>query len=916
MAAIILQWNLNGLFPRLPLLQVLLNKYQPDIVCLQETNLKPNQTINLKRYKAFVTNRNSQTASGGTAVLIKNSLISEKIHINSNIEITAVKVRLPPDLFICSIYLPNSRELNEIDLNHLINNLPKPFIILGDFNSHNSLWSSNKTDVRGIILEKVILNHNIIILNDTNPTHFSIANGSFSTIDLALCSANIAHKCECNTLTDLYDSDHFPIITKINLNRATSHNTFFPRWKIDLANWNDYRRILKQYLQPSEDSITKYTHQIDHLIDEFISMLKQAADQSIPKTVHTKRNNIYKVPWWNNDCNTAIKDAKRAFNKFKKHKTLENLIAYKKYRAVARTTIRQNKKQSWINFLTSLNSSTPSKIVWNKIKAIQGSLRYSDTINLTRYDNSIITDNQETANVLAEAFVKNSSNSNYDKKFLTHRIEQINSITKSNQIENKNGELIIINDPFKIDELINSINELKKSSPGPDGIPNILIIKLPLKGIEYLLKIFNLIWNTGAYPKSWSESIIIPILKPGKDSSSPESYRPISLTNTLCKLVEKLINHRLRWILESNNIISPNQSGFRPLHSTMDQLINIESFICDSFINKQHTTLISIDIEKAYDMVCRKRILTILKGLGLQGNILIFIQNFLKTRIIRVKANGTLSEPKSIQNGVPQGSILSVTLFLLAINEIISIVPPPAKTYLFADDLTILYKGKTETITQKFLQEVLIKLQEWSIKSGFTFSKIKTKFITFCRQHKPPKINLHLGNLNLEEVSSIKILGIIFDNKLTWKTHIDKLKNECITRVNILKILSANNWGADKQILLNTYKSLIRSRINYGSIIYQSASKTVLQKLDPIHNTDLRIISGAFRTSPIFSILKETGEPNLNFRRKLLSVYQAIKISTLPNKPSYSNTFSTCNINKYSQHQNIPKPFHFKIHQY
>ena len=138
--------------------------------------------------------------------------------------------------------------------------------------------------------------------------------------------------------------------------------------------------------------------------------------------------------------------------------------------------------------------------------------------------------------------------------------------------------------------------------------------------------------------------------------------------------MEKLINNRFRWMLETNDAISSYQSDFRHYHSTYDQLINIEINICDSFVSHQSTTLVALDIEKAYDMVCR-RLRSIIRTMGFQGNFLHFIINFLKLRRIRVRTNSTLSQPITIQNKVPQDSVVS-TLFLLAINEVMSLITP------------------------------------------------------------------------------------------------------------------------------------------------------------------------------------------------------------------------------------------------
>ena len=109
---------------------------------------------------------------------------------------------------------------------------------------------------------------------------------------------------------------------------------------------------------------------------------------------------------------------------------------------------------------------------------------------------------------------------------------------------------------------------------------------LPPKSLQALLDIFNDIWETGKFPESWELFTIIPVPKPGKDHTEPTNYRPIALTSCLCKTLERMINTRLVWYLESNNLISPVQSGFRSEHSTNDNLIGLETFIRDAFIKK------------------------------------------------------------------------------------------------------------------------------------------------------------------------------------------------------------------------------------------------------------------------------------------------------------------------------------------
>lgn len=124
-------------------------------------------------------------------------------------------------------------------------------------------------------------------------------------------------------------------------------------------------------------------------------------------------------------------------------------------------------------------------------------------------------------------------------------------------------------------------------------------------------------------------------------------------------------------------------------------------------------------------------------------------------------------------------------------------------------------------------------------------------------------------------------------------THLKNLKQDCLKRLNILKAISSKNWGAEYHVLINTYKSLIRSKIDYGSVIYNSAPKNRLQILDPIHHAGARISTGAFRTSPVNAISSEANLPPLEVRRNQLSISYALAIATTPRNPAHQYTFNT-----------------------
>lgn len=392
-----------------------------------------------------------------------------------------------------------------------------------------------------------------------------------------------------------------------------------------------------------------------------------------------------------------------------------------------------------------------------------------------------------------------------------------------------------------------------------------------------MLKIFNKIWSTNCFPKLWKEAIVIPILKPGKDKTEPTSYRPISLTCNMSKILEKIINNRLTRHLEMTHALKDNQFGFRKGLSTTDHLLSIDNLIRGAFKNKQHVITVCLDIQKAFDMVWTRLIINKLAFIGLHGNILQFINNFTTNRNIKTRINGKLSSPYHMENGVPQGSALSPTLFLLVIETADDSIPPPVVTRKYADDLVILCKGKNIEDTQFNVQQALNQLSVWSQKTGFKFSASKTNTMIFTKQHKPANYSLKLEDKLIPRVNSIKILGLIFQPNLTYPAHINRLVLDCKKRLNILKALACKNWGSNIQVLKTTYNALIRSKIDYVSTLYQAASKETLHKLDAIHHTALRIATGVFRTCTIGSLLAEAQETSLQHRRDSACIKIALK---------------------------------------
>ena len=275
----------------------------------------------------------------------------------------------------------------------------------------------------------------------------------------------------------------------------------------------------------------------------------------------------------------------------------------------------------------------------------------------------------------------------------------------------------------------------------------------------------------------------------------------------------------------------------------------------------------------------------------MKGRLPNFIKSFLEDRTIQVRVGSTLSDLYDQEQGVPQGAILSTTVFNVKLNDIINCLDYKTDGILYVDDFCICFRSKNMCTIERYLQLCLNRIEDWATRNGFKFSKSKTQCVHFCQQrkiHNDPA--LYIYGSQIPVVGESKFLGVIFD-KLSFIPHIKYLKAKCLKALNLLKVLSHTSWGADRTTLLHLYRSLIRSKLDYGSIVYGSARKSYLQMLDTVHNQGLRLALGAFRTSPVSSLNVEADEPSLWLRRETLSLQYAIRLAANHSNPAFEVTF-------------------------
>lgn len=186
----VIQWNVRGLLKNLDDVQELLHKHTPKVLCVQETHLKPIHSNFLRQYVIFRKDRDdSATSSGGVAVIVNQGIACTHLPLQTPLEAVAVRAILINKLItICSIYLPPQYQLNKHEFQSLVDQLPEPYLILGDFNAHNSLWGDSRCDARGRLIEDFLFSSGACLLNRKQPTYYSIANNSYSFIYLSIAS--------------------------------------------------------------------------------------------------------------------------------------------------------------------------------------------------------------------------------------------------------------------------------------------------------------------------------------------------------------------------------------------------------------------------------------------------------------------------------------------------------------------------------------------------------------------------------------------------------------------------------------------------------------------------------------------------------------------------------------------------------
>ena len=304
----------------------------------------------------------------------------------------------------------------------------------------------------------------------------------------------------------------------------------------------------------------------------------------------------------------------------------------------------------------------------------------------------------------------------------------------------------------------------------------------------------------------------------------------------------------------------------------------------DSFREKKHTVAVWIDMEKAFDKVWTDGLINKLTNIKISHRMLKWIKSYLDDRQALVKANEFKSKTEDLTNGVPQGGVLSPTLFLIFINDIQKQMTKNVFPSLYADDLALICSEEELGTAKVRLQATLNNITKWTAEWGLSVNKSKTTYTVFTLSTKKSEVKLEINGHHLQKNDSPTYLGVTFDPRLTWKKQTEDCLKKGMQRTALIKKLAGSQWGANHSILKKTYQGYVRPILEYGISSWGHSAQTNLQRVKKIHNQNLRIMTGGMKSTPILE-METSGQQSIEERRDSKVLILEEKIKRLPKHP-------------------------------
>lgn len=852
-------------------LEILLLQHDPHVAVITETWLHSEITDDLifpPSYKVFRKDRPSR--GGGVAVLIKNNIQAVSLEDVPDLECLCMKLFCWGHCFILyAVYRPpnvTQDYLTNLQV-HMSNYKKSKILLFGDFNLPGVDWerlqpcSGYKKNVD--IVFDIMFTHNLCQVVREPTREFRMSN---SVLDLAFVP-HVFHDCNVSVAPGL--SDHHLVSVFIPIKPLAKTKTCKAHRIMDFTRADD-----ASVIEHLETCIVEFDGtDACALWNQFKKMCHYCLINFIP----VKYKNIRKqTPW----MTRSIIHLRRRIKRLKKHRAQQSTINH--LRENLALAVRRSKDYYFKTTLPNFIKNDPGKF-WRHISDKKAPISEM-TINGTTVTN--------------QPAIAHHFNNYFHSVFSKPKPYDAPSTTSAHP-----SEVNFIS----YDGVVSMLLNLKtKSSPGPDDIPNGFLRRYAESLARFLVIIFRASLLTGCVPEDWKIARVVPVFKKG-DRLQVTNYRPISLTSSCCKLMEHIVATSINEFLDRNNILTDYQHGFRKGFSTVTQLLSVIHSFAASLDNNSQIDAIFLDFSKAFDKVPHHSLILKLKTIGLPPIFISWINDYLTNRSQHVSIGRHQSGCLPVTSGVPQGSVLGPLLFLIYINDIIGEVCTGVHIRLYADDC-VLFRDVSNENDQSDLQNTLTNIVQWCKRWDMTLNADKSVSLRITNKINALQYAYKLESSPLQQVASVKYLGVTLTNNLSWNSHID---NICSLAFRKLCYIRHKLRNAPANVKLLGYNTLIRPKLEYACIIWDPYTKSNIRKLENVQRKAIRFIYSKYLpTDSPSDLMHANGIEELqvrrrNFRLDFLSLLLNNKLRLDPS--AYLSPMPTRNTRHY--HKALLKPY-------
>ena len=795
---------------------------------------------------------------GGTAILIRENIKHEVVNtpLLSSSEATCLKLYMGGSMWLnlISFYCPN--KLTKQDILKLTN--LNSFVFMGgDFNAKHRCWNNFDNNNNGNVLYKFLTDESVTELN--HPEEYTCYRSKQypSTIDFAL----IKGVKVASTKVLEFNPDHCPVEYILEMDDDLTYESPVQHYIYKKANWVRFREVISNKLMTLGPCQASNLKDVDTYIERLTHVISEGMDESIPKKCFTGKNNFSPFLKY---CIETKKRLRRAYsrNKIKKAVMKEEIhrLDY-----IITQSINANKSRI---FLNKLKNITPNHEMYKNINKLLNT-NNKPIPALKASDGSLISNTMDKANIIANEYENiHMQNREMGDKFFNDIVEsEVNSFHSASDTTSEP----LLTDANEIHYILKNFKN--KKSCGPDNIPNIVLKKLPSVACEILAKLINLMLSTGYYPKAWKVAHVIPIPKPGKPANEAKNLRPISLLNNLSKIFEKVLHNRIQSFCIEKNIVPNFQFGFRSKHSTVHALLRLFEEAVLGFNDRKVTIAAFLDIEKAFDTMWVDGLIYKMINTKFPHYIIKMILSYLKDRKFRVKLGDQLSNLTSVNDGVPQGSILGPLLFIIFMSDI----PTHSNTKLsvFADDTNIystrISQGRAKSNVQSHLNKLQCYYNKWKIKVNV--GKSEALFIqrsNYKRVRNENAFAIEMNDMKIPYKKNVRYLGYYAQPNLKHNEHVNRILLKAHTGLHRLYPIMKVNSGVSQEVKVKTYLTILRPVLTYAVAIWNDLPKYLIKRLKIFENKCLRMAINFSRTRTSYKFMsteilhKITKTPRLN----------------------------------------------------